>query len=77
MADRGAAKAGKDGKGIGRGKKIEDEKQAKSTLEIGQSGKRVALAKEKETGVAFTEIKEWIEEARRGIIQEIKNMIEE
>lgn len=61
MPDRGTAKAGKDSKGIERGKKIEEEKQAKLTLEVGQSGKRVALAMEKEMGVRFTEIKEWME----------------
>lgn len=57
MADRGTAKAGKDGKGTERGKKVEGGKQAKLTL-VGQSGKRVALAKEKETGVGFIEVKE-------------------
>lgn len=66
------AKAGKDGKGIGRSKKIDDKKQTKLTVEV---GRKVTSAKE--LGVGVIEVKELIEEVRNNLFKKIKKLKEE
>lgn len=75
MADRGTTKAGKEGKGIIKNKKVGDEKQAMLALEECISGRRITFAKGTEGGE--TDFKGLMEEARNDIKKEIKQLKEE
>lgn len=73
MAEGSTTNAGKGGKRSWRGKKVEDDKQERCNLEVGNSIKKVTFAKENgKEYIDFIDFEEMVEEVRKDVLREIR-----